>query len=67
MNQTAVERKKRYSSLVEEWKIARNNFNHYTMKITYGEPNDIQHNTEQANHWDSTVKKLAEQIKSINL
>jgi hypothetical protein len=58
------EKKKIHGSLFEEWETARNNFQNYTMKVTYGEPNDIQYNAEQANYWDSTHKKLAEQIKS---
>ncbi len=59
------ERKKTHGSLFEEWETARNNFQSYTMKVTYGEPKDIQYNTEQANHWDSIHKKLTEQIKQI--
>ena len=59
------EKKKMYGLLFEEWETAKNNFQSYAMKVTYGEANDIQYNTEQANHWDSIYKKLSEQIKQL--
>ena len=59
------EKKKMHGSLFKEWENARNNFQNYVMKVTYGESKYIQYNTEQANHWDDIHKKLSEQIKQI--
>ena len=53
---------KQYQDLLQEYKTARNNFQHYSMKLTYGEKLDIKYNTEQVNNWDVTLKDLRSKI-----
>ena len=49
---------KDYQALLQEYETARNNFQHHSMKVTYGEKLDIKYNTEQANNWDIILKDL---------
>ena len=51
-----------YKALLQEYKIARDNFTHYAIKITYGEKCDIKYNTEQTNNWDIIIKDLRSKI-----
>jgi hypothetical protein len=51
-----------YQVLLQEYETAINNFQHYSMKVTYGEKHDIKYNTEQANNWDATLKDLRSKI-----
>lgn len=51
-----------YKELIQEYEKARNNFQHYSMKVTYGEKLDIKYNTEQANNWDVIIKQLRSKI-----
>jgi hypothetical protein len=53
---------KDYQTLHQEYETARNNFQHYSMKVTYGEKLDIKYNTEQANNWDVILKDLRSKI-----
>jgi len=58
------EKIKIYGDLFEKVREARNNFQLYSMNVTYGEPKDITYNTEQANTWDNIRKNLEEKIKT---
>ena len=49
-------------ALLQEYEMARTNFQHYSMKVTYGEKLDIKYNTEQANNWDVILKDLRSKI-----
>ena len=51
-----------YQALLQEYETARNNFQQYSMKVTYGEKLDIKYNTEQANNWDIMLKDLRSKI-----
>jgi hypothetical protein len=53
---------KDYQALLQEYETARNNFQHYSMKVTYGEKLDIKYNAEQANNWDVIIKDLRSKI-----
>ena len=53
---------KDYQALLQEYETARNNFQHYSMKVTYGEKLDIKYNTEQANNYDIIIKDLKSKI-----
>ena len=54
---------KDYQTLLQDiMDTARNNFQHYSMKVTYGEKLDIKYNTEQANNWDAILKDLRSKI-----
>ena len=53
---------KDYQTLLQEYETARNNFQHYSMKVTYGEKLDIKYNTEQANNLDVILKDLRSKI-----
>lgn len=53
---------KTYTTLLQEYETARNNFQHYSMKVTYGEKLDIKYNTEQVNNWDIILKDLRSKI-----
>ena len=51
-----------YQALLQEYETARNNFQHYSMKVTYGEKRVIKYNTEQANNWNAILKDLRSKI-----
>jgi hypothetical protein len=53
---------KDYQALLQEYETARNNFQHYSMKVTYGEKDDMKYNTEQANNWNVILKDLRSKI-----
>jgi hypothetical protein len=53
---------KDYTALLQEYETARNNFQHYSMKVTYGEKHDMKYNTEQTNNWDVILKDLRSKI-----
>lgn len=55
---------KQYTDLLQEYTTARNNFQHYSMKVTYGEKCDINYNTEQANNWDVVINDLRNKLVS---
>jgi hypothetical protein len=55
---------KDYQALLQEYKTARNNFQYYAMRVTYGEKRDRKINTERANSWDSIIKDLRNKIVS---
>ncbi len=55
---------KDYQALLQEYKTARNNFQYYAMRVTYGEKCDRKINTERANSWDSIIKDLRNKIVS---
>ena len=55
---------KQYTDLLQEYKTARNNFQYYVMRVTYGEKRDRKINTERANSWDSIIKDLRNKIVS---
>jgi hypothetical protein len=52
---------KDYQALLQ-YETARNNFQHYSMKVTYGEKLDIKYNTEHANNLDVILKDLRSKI-----
>jgi hypothetical protein len=53
---------KTHTSPLQEYKTAWNNFQHYSMKVTYGEKRDMKYNTEQANNWDIILKDLRSKL-----
>jgi len=53
---------KTYTDLLQEYKTAWDNFQQYSMKVTYGEKRDMEYNTEQANNWDMILKDLRSKL-----
>jgi len=48
--------------LVRKYKTAKRLFQDYRSKVTYGEPEQISYNTDQANFWLVKLRKLKEEL-----
>jgi hypothetical protein len=55
---------KQYQTLLQEYKIAKNMFQIYSIKVTYGEIGDREFNSRQANDWDRIIQDLRNKISS---
>lgn len=52
--------------LIVEYNEARDNFIHYSMKITYGDIRDRVWNFNNAKSWDKIIKNLREELLNQN-
>jgi len=53
---------KQYVDLLQEYKSAMTQFQLYSIKVTYGNKQDIEFNTRWANFWDIKLKELRNKL-----